>query len=328
VEFVDVSDEDARGLVAAGMPTWFVEHVGALSVDRQDALASTTETVRKLTRASHARSQISPMTTLMSSGLSPSPDGAELQGELWGARAEAWAEHEPQGTPIFDEVLHRAGVGAGTRLLDLGCGTGTLCRLATDRGARVAGLDASETLVAKARRRVPEGDFRHGDLQFLPYEDAAFDVVTGVNAFQFAADPVEALRAARRVVTFGGTVAVALWGRPERVDLFAAVRAVAALVPASPPLNRSLLEPGAVEEAIAEAGLNVRESGDGHSTFEFPDTTTMLRQMTAAGGMVRVARAVGEDVVRRTLLDVMERFQTPVGGYRLENEWHFVIAVA
>jgi SAM-dependent methyltransferase len=253
---------------------------------------------------------------------------AEVNGELWGARAEAWAEHEVQGAPIFDEVLRRASVGAGTRLLDVGCGTGSLCRLAVDRGASVSGLDAAERLVQLARSRVPEAAFRCGDIQFLPYGDVFFDVVTGVNSFQFAADPVAALREAGRVARPGGVVAAAVWGPPEQVDLFVPVRAVAALAPSSPAPTRSLLEPGAVEEAMTEAGMVVREAGDLTSMFEFPDSDTMVRQMTAAGGIVRVARIVGDDAVRSTLLDAMERFRTSAGTYRLENACRVVIAIS
>ena len=259
------------------------------------------------------------------SGPASSPGSADVQGELWGARAEAWAEHEPQSAPIFEEVLLRAGVGDATRLLDVGCATGVLCRLAADRGALVSGLDAGESLVAVARRRVPEGEFRRGDLQFLPYEDAAFDVVTGVNSFQFAADPVAALREARRVLRPPGTLAVAVWGAPDEVDLFVPVRAVAALAPGRAP-SRPLLERGALGAALSEAGLTVRETGDGRSAFEFPDDETMLRQMTAAGGIVRVTREVGEEAVRSTLLEAMKPFRTPARGYRLENSWHWALA--
>ena len=79
---------------------------------------------------------------------------------------------------------------------------------------------------------------------------------------------------------------------------------------------------------MTEAGLEVMESSDHDSAFEFADEETMLRQMTSAGGMVRVIREVGEDAVRQALSEVMEGFRTGGGGYRLENPWHLVIARA
>ena len=120
-------------------------------------------------------------------------------------------------------------------------------------------------------------------------------------------------------------MAVAVWERPDTVDLFAVVRAVSALLP-GPPATRSLLDPGALERAMAGVGLDVEESSDHQSAFEFPDDETMLRQMCAAGGMVRAIREVGEDAVRRALWEAMEQFRVAGGGYRLENPWHLAVA--
>ena len=59
----------------------------------------------------------------------------------------------------------RSEVGAGTRLLDAGCGAGLALALAAQRGAVVTGLDASAGLLAVARERLPEADLREGDLE-------------------------------------------------------------------------------------------------------------------------------------------------------------------
>jgi len=250
---------------------------------------------------------------------------ADVQGDLWGARAEAWARHEVKGTPIFREALDRARVAEGTRLLDLGCAAGTLCVLARERGARVAGLDAAETLIEIARHRAPDGDFRRGDVQFLPYEDRAFEVVTAVNSLQFAADPAVAVREAARVTAPGGRVAIALWNTADRVDLFVPVRALGALVPGPPP-TRSLLEPGVLEAAMSAADLGGFETHVGRLSLEFIDDEEMLDQMTSAGGTIRVVRAVGEERAREALLEAMQEFRTDDGGYRLVNAWRLVVA--
>jgi ubiquinone/menaquinone biosynthesis C-methylase UbiE len=52
-------------------------------------------------------------------------------------------------------------------------------------------------------------------MEELPYADASFDVVTGFSSFQFAENPVNALREARRVVKPGGYVAMVAWGRMQ-----------------------------------------------------------------------------------------------------------------
>ncbi|MEP6592990.1 MAG: class I SAM-dependent methyltransferase, partial [Acidobacteriota bacterium] len=105
---------------------------------------------------------------------------------------------EGTARPLFERVLERTNVGPGTRYLDVGCGAGLACHLGATRGAEVAGLDATESLLAVARQRVPTADLRVGEMEQLPFEDAAFDVVTGFNSFQYAARPIQALAEAKR----------------------------------------------------------------------------------------------------------------------------------
>src|SRR5262249_33881092 len=125
---------------------------------------------------------------------------AQMQGSLWGVGARDYADlGEAAFRPLYEAVLDVAGGRAGTRLLAGGCGPGLAALLAARRGAEVAGLDAAETSVAIARERTPAGDFRVGEMEELPWPDGTFDVVTGFNAFQYAADPINALREARRV---------------------------------------------------------------------------------------------------------------------------------
>ncbi|MDI5978880.1 class I SAM-dependent methyltransferase, partial [Amycolatopsis magusensis] len=66
---------------------------------------------------------------------------AAAQGVWWAAGVADWAEtQERQVTALYTDVLDRTRAGAGTRLLDIGCGAGLFCRLAADRGAAVTGL--------------------------------------------------------------------------------------------------------------------------------------------------------------------------------------------
>jgi SAM-dependent methyltransferase len=161
---------------------------------------------------------------------------AGVNGPLWGSAARDWASiQEGQFRPGYEAALARCGVGAGTDYLDAGCGAGMAAQMAAGRGARVCGFDAAEPLLEIARERVPEGDFRAGDLESVPFGDAAFDVVSGFNAFQFAGDPVRALAEARRVARPGGTVVVMTWGDPEGMEAAAIVGALRGLLPAPPP---------------------------------------------------------------------------------------------
>ncbi|NQU37996.1 MAG: methyltransferase domain-containing protein, partial [Actinobacteria bacterium] len=89
--------------------------------------------------------------------------GWEESGEAWGSRAVDWAYlFEPYARAANQAVFDECGVAAGTSLLDIGCGSGFATRLAADRGATVAGLDASAALIAIARARTPDADLRLG----------------------------------------------------------------------------------------------------------------------------------------------------------------------
>ena len=67
---------------------------------------------------------------------------AEIQGVLWGAAAQDWAEiAEPLHIPYFEAAFDAIGLGSGMHLFDARCGAGLT--LATSRGATSTGLDAS-----------------------------------------------------------------------------------------------------------------------------------------------------------------------------------------
>jgi 2-polyprenyl-3-methyl-5-hydroxy-6-metoxy-1,4-benzoquinol methylase len=63
---------------------------------------------------------------------------------------------------VYQHVLDRAKIGSRCRVLDCGCDAGRFARMAADRGALVAGVDAAEELIAIAAERTPDGDFRVG----------------------------------------------------------------------------------------------------------------------------------------------------------------------
>jgi ubiquinone/menaquinone biosynthesis C-methylase UbiE len=122
----------------------------------------------------------------------------------------------PSLRPVAGEVVRRARLQFGERVLDVGCGTGIAAAAAVETGAVVTGLDGAPGMIAIARHNVPGVDFRVGDFMLLPFDDAAFDVVISSHALLFADDRVAALREWRRVCRAGGRLSLSVPGPEER----------------------------------------------------------------------------------------------------------------
>jgi SAM-dependent methyltransferase len=100
----------------------------------------------------------------------------------------------------------------GARVLDVGCGPGTITAELADRvgdSGAVVGLDASADVIELASRTMSRGNLTYlvGDVYALDAEDDSFDVVHAHQVLQHLADPVAALREMRRVCRPGGVVA-------------------------------------------------------------------------------------------------------------------------
>jgi SAM-dependent methyltransferase len=259
------------------------------------------------------------------------PSTASLHGPRWGARAEDWAAAASRlSRRAWEAVADAVDVRPGTRVLDVGCGSGEFLALARSRGAAVSGIDAAEGMIAVARRAVPDGDLRVGPIEALPWDDDAFDVVTGFNAFHFAADLVGALGEARRVARTGGRVAICNWGPRAGNQLPTVMAAVRALQPQREPSRPDppVGEPGGIERFAREEGLEPLLAGEVDATIEAEDDDTLLRGLTAPGTVVATIAAVGEEAVRRAILDAAAPFRRGDGSYRIENRFRFVVCAA
>jgi len=256
---------------------------------------------------------------------------AEHNGHAWGLRARDWSETEAQMRSSYELAIKRAGLRAGQTVLDAGCGSGAFLRAAADHGALVSGIDASEALLAIARERVPDAHLTLGDLQHLPYADDTFDAVTGFCSFFFADDMVEALREAGRVAKPGAPVVIQVWGPHERNDL----EAVKAMMrpyfpprPADAPPEPDYSLPGRLEELAMRSGLTPERSFDTSWAYEYEDDETLGRAMLAPGGIATLVGPEREPDVKRAIVEELAPYRTSEGGYRLQNEYHYLIARA
>jgi len=105
----------------------------------------------------------------------------------------------------------------GDRVLDACCGTGDLAIASARIGGRVTGLDFSEPMLERARRKAPQLEWMRGDVLSLPFDDATFDAATVGFGVRNVEDIDRALRELRRVLRPAGRLGILEITRPRGV---------------------------------------------------------------------------------------------------------------
>jgi SAM-dependent methyltransferase len=178
---------------------------------------------------------------------------------------------------LSPQLADLAGVRAGQRALDVGCGPGALTtelvgRLGADA---VAAADPSEPFVEAARERHPGVEVAVAGAEDLPFADGAFDAALAQLVVSFMSDPVAGLAEMRRVTRAGGIVAACVWDHGGgQAPLSPFWRAVAELDPgARDESAQAGASEGQLTALFASAGLEEVEDGSlrvrvEHASFE------------------------------------------------------------
>jgi len=116
--------------------------------------------------------------------------------------------------PLFLDFAH---IGDADRILDVGCGTGSLVQIISDRlkRAHIVGIDPAQPSIDYSRARFSDSriTFDCGSALKLPYADVSFAHALSLLVFQFLTGPAVAASEMRRVTRPGGTVAACTWPR-------------------------------------------------------------------------------------------------------------------
>src|SRR5579862_5860765 len=133
--------------------------------------------------------------------------------EMWGVGT--YERLAARFAPVHDELITRLRPQDGERFLDLATGTGEVAVRAARAGADVTALDVAEPMLEKARRRADEEGvsirFDLGDVEYLPYDDASFDVVSSNFGLVFAPDHANVASELARVARPGGRIGFTAW---------------------------------------------------------------------------------------------------------------------
>ena len=186
----------------------------------------------------------------------------EFEASSWEERVDGYADFFGAVTGrLVGPLLDAAGVGAGTRVLDVASGPGYVAAEAARREARAFGVDVAEAMVARARAQHPGIEFRRADAQSLPFEDAAFDAVVGNFGLPHFGRPELAVAEGARVLAPGGRLALSTWDSPAEMRMF-----------------------GVFLEAVADAGAGTPDGlPPGPDVFRFSDDGEFRRLLEGQG---------------------------------------------
>jgi ubiquinone/menaquinone biosynthesis C-methylase UbiE len=220
-----------------------------------------------------------------------------IQGKLWGQRPLDWADiQEKIGRTDYDFVFSTISITPATKLLDVGCGTGYFCTLASEKGANVTGLDATPEFIEVAKKRLPTAKFLVGEMEALPFADNSFDVVCGFNSFQYAANTKNALIEAKRVLNKDGKLVTLIWGNKEDCEAATYLKAVGSLLPLPPPGTPgpfALSENHLLEKMLEEIGFKIINNTDVIAIWDYPDSETALKGLLSAGPVAKAIENSG-----------------------------------
>jgi SAM-dependent methyltransferase len=180
-------------------------------------------------------------------------------------------------TLLAPRLADLAGVAAGQRVLDVGCGPGALIAALVDRVGHeaVSAVDPSEPFVAAARERFPGVRVEQASAEQLPFPDDSFDSSLAQLVVHFLSDPIVGLTEMGRVTRAGGVVAACVWdhagGRTPLGPFWEAARELAPDVDDESQLPGA--RPGHLTELFRAAGLREVEettiaAAVEHETFE------------------------------------------------------------
>lgn len=153
------------------------------------------------------------------------------------------------------------GLSNGDRVLDVGCGTGSLTFAlpATANVSEVTGIDATEAFVqyARALNSDPRITFKQADARALPFNDNSFDRAFSMLVLQFIPDAGRAVAEMLRVVRPGGSVTAAVWDNFSGLPHVRLIWDIAAVLDPSVerPFFRPLSAPNQMEALWRELGL-------------------------------------------------------------------------
>ena len=263
----------------------------------------------------------------------------------WGGRTRHYAAHSaPRNRPFAAELVRRAAVAPGDRVLDIACGSGVVALaaaafvgptgsvLATDRAPEGGELVAEEAAAAGFATVA----FRAMGAETLDLPDGGFDVALCQFGLMYVPDPGRALAEMRRVLRPGGRVGIAVWSTPDKVLHHLITQRIEAALPPFPlderlPSPTELSAPGLIERLVEAAGFDhVVATRQTHGVpIDDPAAEWTARITPPSSLAARVAALDPADLeqLRQDTIAALAPYRD-ADGYLVPSEAIFAIAIA
>ncbi len=248
------------------------------------------------------------------------PAGPLATPEPWNLVADAYAaELVPQFERFAHDALRLAALPAGSHIVDVASGPGTLALIAARSGAIVSAIDFSPTMMANLHQRAIESgvtvDARLGDGQALPFKDNSYDAAFSMFGLMFFPDRARGLQELRRVLRPDACAVVSSWAPFD--DAFALVmESIRSMLPNLPFAQGKapLGDPGEFAGEMTAAGFrNVAIDSVGHdwTAPSLSEFWSMIQRTTAP--IVLLRHKLGEQAWEEIARGVFERLRGSLG---------------
>jgi len=204
----------------------------------------------------------------------------EKMREYWSTGADGWVTHrrifDAELAPFAEAVIAAIAPATGMRILDIGCGTGTLTEMAVARGATAVGVDIAPAMIAAATERVPSASFVVADAQTDDLAaDGLFDAVMSRFGVMFFDDPVAAFANIGSAARPGAPLAFACWRSLEENPMFSLGTSVLLDRLAEPPAAMRPDAPGPMAFADADRTRSILDQA-GWGSVDIAPFDTMI----------------------------------------------------
>jgi ubiquinone/menaquinone biosynthesis C-methylase UbiE len=246
--------------------------------------------------------------------------------------------------PLTELMLDLAGVAVGSRVLDLGAGTGDQTLMAARRigpGGMVLATDISAAMLALTQEAaraadLPNVETRMMDAQRLELEPGSFDAAMARFSLQFVPDVERALAEVRRVLKPGGRFAAVVFSAVERNPFRAAPQAIASRLagkqfPESGPGQWALNDATTLRDAFQRAGFRDVDARPVPFVYRFPSLADALRNLEESQPpLVKVLAELSEADRATAWAEIKRTLQPFAGpdGFAASSEALMVVGVA